>query len=121
MNHVNQTSVAAGPNGDALERRLQAKLTEAYGDLWDSIVDPREPFWDDGSEWLPLGSAGGAGLSRGPFSSELELTQIRDQCRALAVNNEFAINGHENRISYLVGSGHTYRAAIKKGTDAPAD
>ena len=54
-----------------------------------------------------------------PFGNEQELAQIRDQCRALAVANEFAINGHENRISYIVGSGHAYRAAAGRGqTDA---
>jgi capsid protein len=36
----------------------------------------------------------------------------------LAASNEFAINGHENRISYLVGSGHTYRAAPKARREA---
>ncbi len=54
-----------------------------------------------------------------PFGNEQELAQIRDQCRTLAVANEFAINGHENRISYIVGSGHAYRAAAARGqTDA---
>ena len=34
--------------------------------------------------------------------------------------NEFAINGQENRISYLVGPGHSYRATICKGMhDSP--
>jgi len=33
----------------------------------------------------------------------------------LAVQNEFAINGHENRISYIVGSGHEYRVGVKAG------
>ena len=50
-----------------------------------------------------------------PFADEQQLAQIRDQCRALAVANEFAINGHENRISYIVGSGHVYRAVAKQG------
>ncbi len=38
----------------------------------------------------------------------------------MAASNEFAINGQENRISYLVGSGHTYRAEIRKGSTAEA-
>ena len=53
-----------------------------------------------------------------PFADEQQLAQIRDQCRALAVANEFAINGHENRISYIVGSGHAYRAVAGKGPTA---
>ncbi len=31
------------------------------------------------------------------------------------MTNEFAINGHENRINYVVGAGHTYRALAKPG------
>ena len=50
-----------------------------------------------------------------PFRNEQELAAIRDQCRTLAVANEFAINGHENRISYIVGSGHAYRATATRG------
>ena len=56
----------------------------------------------------------------GPFN-EQQLRELRDQCRRLAATNEFAINGHENRISYIVGPGHSYRAAVCKGMDAPAD
>ena len=60
----------------------------------------------------PLGggrAAGGAAACA--FADEQQLAEIRDQCRALAVANEFAINGHENRIRYIVGSGHAYRAS----------
>ena len=32
----------------------------------------------------------------------------------MALENEFAINGHENRISYIVGPGHSYRATLRK-------
>ena len=53
-----------------------------------------------------------------PFRNEQELAAIREQCRTLAVANEFAINGHENRISYIVGSGHVYRAVAARGRDA---
>ena len=53
-----------------------------------------------------------------PFTNEQQLAQIRDQCRTLAVANEFAINGHENRISYIVGSGHAYRAVSGRGQNA---
>jgi capsid protein len=38
----------------------------------------------------------------------------------LALTNEYAINGHENRISYVVGAGHSYLATPRKhsaGTD----
>ncbi|MGQ9821783.1 MAG: phage portal protein [Thermogutta sp.] len=44
-----------------------------------------------------------------PFRNEAELAEIRRHCRGLALENEFAVNGHENRISYVVGTGHRYR------------
>jgi hypothetical protein len=109
---------AAGASRE-LDDRLQRRLSEAWQGLWDSFVDPRESYGDDGSEWQSLGSGSGPLLAKVPFTTELELQHIRDQCRALAACNEFAINGHENRISYLVGAGHTYRAAARKGSDAP--
>jgi len=98
--------------------RLHSRLQEAYTDLFNSFVDPREPFCDDGETWLPL-SAGPVATSVGiavagatsvGIASESQLTDIRRQCRQLALENEFAINGHENRISYIIGPGHTYRA-----------
>ena len=55
-----------------------------------------------------------APATRARSSTKQQLREIRDQCRALAVTNEFAINGHENRISYMVGAGHTYRAAVQE-------
>ena len=74
----------------------------------------------DGTAWNRLVAGPGGGANAGmPFGNEQELAQIRDQCRTLAVANEFAINGHENRISYIVGSGHAYRTAAARGqTDA---
>ena len=64
---------------------------------WDSAATPR------------------AGGTAGIISSEVQLAEIRGQCRALAAGNAFAINGHENRISYIVGSGHSYRVSPGKG------
>ncbi len=99
---------------------MQQRLEEAYHELWDSFVDPREAFFDDGGGWVPLGYAGAAaGLLRPAIVNEQQLCELRAECRLLAATNEFAINGQENRISYLVGSGHTYRAEIRKGS--PAD
>ncbi|MCE5267352.1 MAG: phage portal protein [Planctomycetaceae bacterium] len=103
---------------DSRLKYLQRRLVEAFDDLWDSFVDPAEAVCDvDGTPWTSLGggSAGGgdAGMA---FLNEQQLAQIRDQCRALAVANEFAINGHENRISYIVGSGHAYRAVARRGS-----
>lgn len=103
------------PTASPLDR-LHSRLTEAYTDLFNSFVDPREPYCDDGESWLPLSSGPNAGplYSLGP-ANESQLSDIRRQCRQLALENEFAINGHENRISYIIGPGHTYRATLTKG------
>jgi capsid protein len=93
--------------------RLHRRLTEAFDDLWDTFVDPDEAYCDvDGSRWNRLAGPGTA-ASTGVAFDETQLAEIRNQCRALAVNNEFAINGHENRVSFIVGSGHSYRVVAK--------
>jgi len=101
--------------------QLEQRLLEAFDQLWGDFVDPREPYTDTGDDWwMPVASATGPGqASSGWLFDEGQHRQLREQCRALAATNEFAINGHENRISYIVGTGHTYRATAKKGTDPP--
>src|SRR4051812_48040831 len=100
------------PTSDHWEHRL----LEVFDALWDDLVDPREAFADsDGGWWQPVGIVGNKAPSRtGPMNEQM-LAELRTQCRALAATNEFAINGHENRISYIVGPGHIYRAAVCKG------
>src|SRR5262245_19716025 len=95
--------------------RLHSRLTEAYAELTGSFVDPREPYCDDNETWLPLASGPNSGplYPLGP-ANESQLSNIRLQCAQLALENEFAINGHENRISYIIGPGHTYRAVPAK-------
>jgi capsid protein len=104
----------------ARQEHLERRLLEAFDRLWDSFVDPSDAFYDDeGTRWNRLGGLPGGGAAGGiPYEDESQLAAIRDQCRALAVSNEFAINGHENRISYIVGSGHAYRAAAKTSRNA---
>jgi capsid protein len=120
MNQPRNSAAAASGHPAAIREHVERRLAEAWQSLWDSFVDPRESLWDDGADWVALGAAPpGSPLAKTPFLNELQLREIRDQCRALSVNNEFAINGHENRISYLVGPGHTYRAAPKKARDVP--
>lgn len=97
--------------------RLQNRLLEAFDSLWDGYVDPRDAFAGDGSEWWsPVGAAGGPLAVAAP-----QLADLRDDCRRLAMTNEFAINGHENRISYIVGAGHVYHATIRKGREDPVE
>ncbi len=85
----------------------KTELTEAFDLLWNSMVDPTEPFHDDGDRpWIQLDARG---RNAGTITTPMELDEIRGRCRHLAATNEFAINGHENRISYIVGTGHQYR------------
>ncbi len=91
-------------------------LLETFDGLFGNLVDPAEPYYDaDGTRWNTLGGTGSSAAAA-PFRNQQQLADIRGECRILAVSNEFAINGHENRISYVVGSGHTYRAVPKQQT-----
>jgi len=116
-NHCAQA--AAGMDRVAIGQR---QVVEAFDDLWGSLVDPGEALADeDGAPWrLVAGGSPRGGLVEAPFATETELAAIRAECRALATTNEFAINGHENRISYVVGTGHTYRAVARRESDADA-
>lgn len=97
--------------------RLESRLAEAFESLWDDYVDPRDALrGEEGGWWTPVGAVGQA---RAGGLSAPELAEVRAECRRLALLNEFAINGHENRISYVVGPGHTYHATIRKGFDTP--
>lgn len=112
---MSKTVIDTGP--------LEHRLSEACDALWDLFVDPREAYLDDDGTWW--NSMDGGSSSRPqqsvPFTSYEQLAEIRQQCRRLAATNEFAINGIENRTSYLVGSGHVYRASIRKGSNAPSE
>lgn len=99
---------------------LEERLLETFDSLWDNFVDPREAYADDDGWWTTVGGTAGAGTEGGAVPvNEQQLRELRAQCRRLATANEFAINGHENRISYIVGAGHSYRATICKGMEAP--
>ncbi len=110
------------PSTSTLDQ-VQNRLLEAFDELYADFVDPRGAYCDNyGAPWQQLGTPADLNASTGaPFSSEQQLTEIRNQCRALATSNEYAINGHENRISYIVGTGHTYRATPRKGMAPPDD
>lgn len=101
---------------------LEDRLMEAFDLLSDGFVDPREAYQDVDGWWSQVGNVGNQshGTACGIANSE-QLRELRDQCRALAMNNEYAANGLENRVNYIVGSGHTYRAAARKGSAATAE
>ena len=74
---------------------------------------------DEGMWWNTVSADGKTGQAvQVPFTTEDGLAEIRQQCRQLAASNEYAINGLENRISYIVGPGHIYRASVRKSAEA---
>ena len=105
-----QEAVVAGPIPE-WERRI----TESITSLLTNYIDPLDALKDDdtGELWLPVGATGGKGADH--VLDEASLRLIRDECRLLASVNEFAICGHENRISYIVGTGHGYTVEAKPG------
>lgn len=97
----------------------QQELREWFGEI-DDLVDPLERFFDGdeyGTRWYRVGTGSGREGDRLPVN----LDAIRRQARLLAEENGFAVNAHENRISYIVGkSGHSYTAVARKDED-PSD
>ncbi len=90
--------------------QVQQRLVEAFLDWDDRFVDPLEPFHDDGEYWMTPG--GNIGLT------ETGLKTVREECRSLALSNEFAINALENRINFVIGQGHRYHVVAKWKDDA---
>lgn len=101
----------ASQSSSSVLETLHARLRESYQDLFNNYVDPAEPFRDvDGEVWQPLpGDAPGAAASHAAYATAEQLQAIQAEARQLAIANEFAINGLENRVSYVVGNGHRYR------------
>jgi hypothetical protein len=80
---------------------LEKRLLEAFDELWDDLIDPADDLYDlDGTRWGRLSDFASAGANLGvPFTNEQQLAEIRAQCRALAAQNEFAINGHDRLLT----------------------
>ncbi len=120
--HGSRTYDEQDNGGTCIIRSFESRLLEVFDALWDDLVDPREAYADaDGGWWLPVAAGGNASPRPDCAVNEQSLRELRMQCRGLAATNEFAINGHENRISYIVGPGHSYRATICKGMEASHD
>ena len=101
---------------------LEQRLAEACDALWRSFVDPRDAYIDsDGSRWSVVSTGDAHGPAASPLTTPAELDESRAQSRNLLATNEFAINGVENRISYLVGPGHNYRASVRKDSGGTAE
>ena len=110
-----------GEFGEAIPlEAAQAKLVESVARYYNDYIDPLDALRDDdtGELWRVVGGVGDA------YSTVLDeggLQKIRQECRRLAVENEFAINGHENRINYVVGTGHVYTVVADKGDEVADD
>jgi hypothetical protein len=101
----------------------QVKILETASTFYDGVVDPLDALRDDdtGELWNAVGPASLSDERTGMIRTEAELSAVRRMCRRLAVENPFAICGHENRISYIVGTGHTYTIAAKKDVEIPEE
>ncbi len=117
----------AETNGDTTEAiveiaqktlgRMQSH-SESINILFDKLVDPNTPFFDDGERWERIGGENDR-HARGSVRTEQDLRNRRQHCRLLAEENEFAINGHENRVSYVIGEGHQYQLQEKEEGSFP--
>lgn len=102
-----------------IRESLDKVLTEAATELYGNCVDMSEPFMGCGADGKPNGeywAACGTGEHKGTASvirTESKLTSVRCSARVLAERNEFAICGHENRVNYIVGTGHKYTVTAK--------
>ena len=84
-----------------------------------SFVDPLDAVrGEDGTLWTRLGAESETASA---ITMEQQLTEVRKACRELADLNEYAINGHENRINYVIASGHIYTAAAGEGKEVAED
>ena len=79
------------------------------------FIHPMQYLFDDEERWIR--ADGTASLNAGRLDSEEALEDARQSCRQLALTNEFAICGHENRISFVVGSGHHVSAEPVSGRE----
>lgn len=111
---------------------LQSRALDAQGKLLESQLvdlgnwaDPRGPYNDTDGFWLPVVAeqlpvnydSRKKGELVQVYLTEWGLKAIRDACRRISSFNEFAIAGHDNRISYIVGSAIDYRVVPRKGLD----
>ena len=104
---------------NAAEAILQVRLTEAVQWLDQVLIDPMEDNIDPdtGEMWVGVGGGSTPDTYERRYIPRNEgmLRQVRILRRDLADENPFAICGHENRINYIVGSGHTYSVEPKRG------
>lgn len=88
--------------------------TEAI-DVTGQFVDPRGAYEPDqyGTQWIRIGGDTDDAQKSG-IVTESQLFDIQSLCRYFARRSPYCINGHTNRVSYIVGWGHTLTAVAKK-------
>ncbi len=100
--------------------KAQTSLLEAFQDISDTFVDPNEAcLGPDGDLWAKL-DTNISGHVLGVSTAE-GVKAMRTAGRHLAMTNEFAIGGHENRINYIIGSGHDYEVIAKPDEKVPKE
>ena len=85
------------PSGNQRLAYLERRLLESFDQLWDDFVDSSDALYDvDGTRWTQVGGSSSRDpISGAIFADQGQLAEIRGQCRDLAINNEYAINGHD--------------------------
>lgn len=107
-------------NGRSRSRQLRETVDFYYG-IQTGVYNPFDDLFDPatGDRWLPLytpqntQAAGDTWI----FQSEQGLAIARMMMRYLAVENPFAINALENRVSYVVGTGMKFQVVHRAGID----
>ena len=103
------------------EQHRDDEIQESLYDPFDT-VDMREPFFDDGYQWI-MPVVPGAGQQGQPtitwhgFANEQELLMAQTLCRRMLTYSEFVVNGLHNRVNYTVGPGYRFKVVMKDGDD----
>lgn len=104
------------------QRRIKAEtaLLEAFADISDTFVNPNDAcMGPDGELWAKLDT--NASCCSWAMDTPEALKNMRTSGRQLAMTNEFAIGGHENRINYIIGTGHDYEVISKPDEEVSED
>jgi hypothetical protein len=106
-----------GKKSEQLSKLTTSLYREGILDIIPNYVDPREAFYEGPGSDLYMGMGYGYYQKRSLTEEPQGLAEMRRQCRKLAELNGYAINGHENRISYIIGLGHGYKVVPIEGID----
>lgn len=97
------------------------EIQESNFDPFD-MVDLREPFFDDGYQWIApqvpgAGQQGQPSLNWHGFAYEQELFLAQTMCRRMTTYSEFIVNGLHNRVNYAVGPGYRFTAVARDASE----